>query len=129
MKSEKGQSMVELALVLPILVFIIMAIIDFGKIYYAYLTVDNAGREAARFASIGEGDTQILGVLDRYLGDIEPEGVLIDPPEGGRESGDEVKITIDYSVELKTPILREIVKTKYDQETIPVTNTTTMRVE
>lgn len=35
MKKEKGQATLELALVLPILLIIFCAIIDFGRIFYA----------------------------------------------------------------------------------------------
>ena len=56
MKSEKGQSLVEFALVLPLLILLLFGIIDFGRIFNAYLTIDHAGRDAARTASIGKND-------------------------------------------------------------------------
>ncbi len=58
MKSEKGQSLVEFALVLPVLVMLLFGITDFGRAFHAYLTIDHAGREAARAASIGENKLQ-----------------------------------------------------------------------
>lgn len=47
-KSEKGQAMVEFALVLPILLLILLGTIDVGWLFYNQLSVDNAAREAAR---------------------------------------------------------------------------------
>ena len=60
MKSEKGQSMVEFALIIPIFILLLFAILDFGRVFHAYLTIDHAGREAARAASIGKDNTTVI---------------------------------------------------------------------
>ncbi len=44
--------MVEFALLLPLLLVILCAIIDFGWIYYNQITIANAAREGARYAVI-----------------------------------------------------------------------------
>lgn len=49
---ERGQSLVEFALVLTPLFLILLGIIQFGFIFNAYITVTNATREAAREATI-----------------------------------------------------------------------------
>jgi Flp pilus assembly protein TadG len=56
----KGQSMVELALVLPILLILFLGLIELGMALRAYLVLVNANREAARFAGRGTfSDAQI----------------------------------------------------------------------
>ena len=57
-KNEKGQSMVEFALVLPLLLLIVCGIIDFGWIFGNQLMADNAIREAARACAITSSLTQ-----------------------------------------------------------------------
>ena len=52
LKSEKGQAMVEFALVLPLLLILLCGIIDFGWLYYNQITLNNAAREGARYAVI-----------------------------------------------------------------------------
>ncbi|MFB0918663.1 MAG: pilus assembly protein [Clostridiaceae bacterium] len=51
-KREEGQSLVEFALVLPILLLLIVAIVDFGWVFMAKITVNNAAREGARVYAV-----------------------------------------------------------------------------
>ena len=44
MKSQKGQAIVETALILPILLMLLFGITDFGRIFHVYLTLDHAGK-------------------------------------------------------------------------------------
>jgi hypothetical protein len=55
---SRGQSFVELAIVLPILLFLLIGFVEVGAIVYAYLSMLDVAREAARFAS--EHDPEIL---------------------------------------------------------------------
>jgi len=51
-RSERGQSLVEFALVLMPLFVILLAIIQFGFIFNAYVTITNASREGARNGTV-----------------------------------------------------------------------------
>ena len=53
MKRSKGQSLVEFALVMPLLMLILIGIIEFGFMFSGYLSLTNASREAARVISLG----------------------------------------------------------------------------
>jgi hypothetical protein len=59
-KGKKGQSFVELAIVLPLLLFMLIGFVEVGALIYNYLSILDASREAARFAS--EHDPEILEV-------------------------------------------------------------------
>lgn len=123
MKSEKGQSLVEFALVIPLLVMILFGIVDFGRIFHTYLTLDHAGREAARAASIGKDDTTIksVAVNDASSINLTTDQVSISPST--RTSGSDVKITITYPVDFLTPVIGQIIGT------FDLKDTTVMRVE
>jgi hypothetical protein len=52
-RQSHGQSVVEFALVLPLLVILMIAIVDLARIYTTLLSVESAAREAADFGSFG----------------------------------------------------------------------------
>lgn len=53
MTRRKGQSLAEFALTLPILLILIFGVIEFGRLFQAWVTIQNAARSAARYASTG----------------------------------------------------------------------------
>jgi Flp pilus assembly protein TadG len=52
-KNQQGQSMTEFALVLPILVFLLFGVIQFGIVFNNYITVTDAVRAGARKGAVG----------------------------------------------------------------------------
>ncbi len=61
MESKRGQNLVELALLLPILLIIVIGILDLGRSFYYYVAITNAAREGARYAAVhpGSGDPAV----------------------------------------------------------------------
>ncbi len=47
----RGQSVVELALILPVMLLLLAAAIDLGRLFYSYVAVENAAKEGAFFGS------------------------------------------------------------------------------
>jgi Flp pilus assembly protein TadG len=56
LKSQQGQSMTEFALVLPILAFLLFAVIQFGIAFNNYITLTDATRAGARKAAVSRRD-------------------------------------------------------------------------
>lgn len=52
-RRRKGQTLAEFAITLPILLLLLFGIIEFARIFQAWVTLQNAARAAARYASIG----------------------------------------------------------------------------
>lgn len=48
---RKGEAIVEFALLAPMLIFILFALVDFGRVFDAWVVSTNAAREGARYAS------------------------------------------------------------------------------
>jgi len=51
---RKGQTLAEFAITLPIVLILLFGIVEFGRIFQAWVTLQNAARTAARYASTGQ---------------------------------------------------------------------------
>ncbi|HSB65715.1 MAG TPA: TadE family protein, partial [Anaerolineales bacterium] len=54
---KAGQSMVEFALILPLLVLFILGIFELGRAFFAFIAISNAAREGARVITFWPGKT------------------------------------------------------------------------
>ncbi len=122
---DSGQSLVEFSIVLPILLLILIAIFDFGKLFMTDLVLQEAARDAARYASIGDNDLQLKQVIDQDVAVLHVDllHVVITPVASERVSGDPVTVSISYPVTLDPPL------SIFLQSPLTITAATTMRVE
>lgn len=69
-RATGGQSLVEFALVLPVMMLILLIAVDFGRLFFSYVEVVNAAREAANNAASQARYVQngTLTASDYYLG-------------------------------------------------------------
>lgn len=106
-KDEKGQSVVEFAILLPILLLLLMGIIQFGIIFSAQIALTNAAREGARAASVGKNEAEVKErVMDAIEGhstlDLMKDNITVEYPDS---VGKEVKVIItDASINLIVPV-------------------------
>ena len=61
---RRGQALVEFALIFPILIILLIAIFDLGRLVFAYNDITNAARQGARTAIINQGGT---AAVDRVI--------------------------------------------------------------
>jgi Flp pilus assembly protein TadG len=52
LRQERGQSVAEFALVLPLMMLILLGIVQFGMVFKQYITLTDAVREGARKAAV-----------------------------------------------------------------------------
>jgi Flp pilus assembly protein TadG len=55
-KKTRGQTMVEFALILPVLLMTMYGVMEFGRLLFIYVTTTSAAREATRYASASFAD-------------------------------------------------------------------------
>lgn len=109
--AERGAAAVELALVLPILIFLIFGIVEFGRGFNARLTVTHAAREGARAFAIAEGDDSAAieeDVRDRVEAAIAPL-TLADPDtqisiDAPCTPGEPAVVTVTYPLTFDVPL-------------------------
>lgn len=100
--SNRGQSIVEFALTLPILVLIILVIVEFGLMFNAQLTLNNASREGAREAVFIKGPDQdiedvVIDYASSTLSNINYSHISVTPASmASRVRGEEIRVTIAY---------------------------------
>jgi len=75
-KGERGATLVEAALVLPVLLLIIVAILELGLAFKDYLTVSYLSREGARIGAFAGNDPDADCAILRGLGEIATPGDL-----------------------------------------------------
>jgi len=125
-RSEGGQSTVEFAMVLPILLLLLMGIIEFGRIISSYMIINNLAREGARFAAVGKTDSQITTLLlnEHATLDVDKLEVQFSPVYSARVKGEPLKVTVNYTVDLITPLIPEFLPNP-----LPISSECTMRLE
>ncbi len=109
-RRERGQSMVEFALLLPIFLIVIFIIVDFGVGISRWVIVTNSTREGARLGAVGASTTEIADkVASTSNGLLDPADVnvyYLDKDGNGSpgDRGDSVVVESDYEYGLITPL-------------------------
>lgn len=122
-RRDAGQELVEYALVLPLLVLLVLAIIDLSVIVFSYNTIANAAREGARYGIVNPDDT--AGIVDRVRdralaleqSRLEVDVAQVDPT---------IAVTVRYQVQLLTGAL---VSAFGGSSMVPLRTAATMRTE
>lgn len=126
-KQREGQALVELALVLPVLLLILFGIVEFGRIFHAYLVITNAAREGAREGVISNSDSQIINTVETAVApslDLNNLNVNISPGVSNRDRGDPLEVEVEYEVDLFVPVITQLLPDPF-----LVNSTVVMRIE
>lgn len=128
--SDSAQSLVELALVLPILVLVIFGVLDLGRLYFAQVAVTNASREGARYGMASPTDlpgiksaavNEAGGVVSasNVAGECAPAG---DPENYGTctspQPGDRIRVTVSYDFQFVSLYLFGVSNLQLSDKTI-----------
>jgi len=114
-RRERGQSIVEFALLAPILIILFLGMFDFGWILHQQIQMDNVTRLGARRGAVGESNEQIIArmIANSSFG-LTTEMITIDVLDANGDSiGDNtdrtpdnrIRVSIDRpNVQLVTPL-------------------------
>jgi Flp pilus assembly protein TadG len=85
-QDERGQALAEFAMVLPLILFFIAAILEFGRAWNIKQAVTDAAREGARYAVVMDASMSVSDVEDKIeerlaLASIETSNITISSPD------------------------------------------------
>ncbi|WP_017754554.1 TadE/TadG family type IV pilus assembly protein [Calidifontibacillus oryziterrae] len=125
-KNENGQSIVETALLLPILLLLLVGIFDFGRILYTQVHLQMATQETVRLGGLGRDDSEIVMFAKDYVHVQDPTQLVVSviPRQSSRKSGDYVTVELSYPMTFITPFLDNILHSPFE-----ITANSTIRVE
>ena len=116
---ERGQTAVEFALIAPLLVILLLAIVQFGVAFHNYVTITDAARAGARKAIVarfagGNFDEAKQTVrdaassLDQNL--LNQPGAIDVSDPSGMTAGTLVTVTVKYPFTIDIPLIGLTVK-------------------
>ena len=134
-KGEKGQALVEFALLVPVFLLLLFAIVDFGMGFYSWITVTNSAREGARFGAVQASTDDIIqrvkDTSDLINEDAKMTVTVTNAADNGGDPGESVVVQVDYDYDLITPLASLIAFISGDTfgSTLTLSSTAEMRLE
>lgn len=107
---ERGQSLVEFALIIPIFLLVMMGLFDLGRAVFYQSTLANATREAARLAIVDQNVTAIQAKALESTSGIMPMSaadVVVTFPSGPC-FGCPARVTITHGFTAATPFVGDL---------------------
>jgi len=126
LRNEKGQSLVEFAIILPFLLLLLMGILEFGIMLNSYLTIHNAAREGARLGIVAGSNIEIKQLITNISPNLETENLIVNitPSDGSRKSGETITVEVIYNYQVTIPIISNII-----HNVVVLKAQTSMRIE
>ncbi len=100
---ERGQSTVELALCLPIVVIILAVLVQVGVIAVDHVKVWHAAREGARVAAVDPDEGSIERAAESA--GLRPIDLTVEPADLYRRQGERVTVAVSYSPSTRIPVI------------------------
>lgn len=116
-EGERGQALLEFALVIAFLLLVMFGIIDFARLFFGYATMSNGVREGARYAIVHPNDDAGIRAAAHNMMVVIGAPVSVDPsfPDtdkngntGCRNSRCRVVVTATSDFPVWTPIIPNI---------------------
>jgi len=96
--SERGQSLVEFALTVPLLVLILMGALDLGRTFNAYIIVTNAARNGAYYGTLHPADAS--GITACVVTEAQSSGITLTSSNvtivSSGVTGTPMRVTVSY---------------------------------
>ena len=138
LKNEDGQSLVEFALVLPVLLLLLFGIIEFALIFHADLVLSHSAREGVRKGSIyasSVSNEDLYNKVENGVYNSSPSldhkklniNISFEKKSNNVNRGDDIVVELEYKSRFFTPLMNMF--SSDDGEYIILTESKTMNVE
>jgi Flp pilus assembly protein TadG len=139
-RSERGQALVEAALITPVVLLIMVGIFEVGRAYQTWQVLTNAAREGARAAVVpGANGVTVRELVKKYmtdgqLGGVATATVTVNQAASINVNGASIGaslVTVDYpfSFMVLQPVARLVVKNSTAGSPLTMRVTSLMRNE
>lgn len=118
---EKGQSLVELAISLTVILILLSGVVEFGIAFFQYIQLLDATQEGALYGSVHPYDTEHIEERVRAASDspidLQSDDVLVvikivdESPDGC--SGDAIEVHAQYAHKVFMPFLSALIGNEY----------------
>ena len=131
--TERGQSLVELAISLVVLLYLLSGVVEFGIAFFQFIQLRDAAQEGALFGSINPLDTngitnRVRGASNRPidLSNTSIVNVTIQTTDGTGDAytncpGDGIQVSVSFTHRVFMPFIPRLIGTN----TIPLNGTVT----
>jgi Flp pilus assembly protein TadG len=100
----RGQSLVEFAVVLSLLILILLGVFDLGRVFYSYVVITNAAREGAYYGAMHPDDP--AGIVARVKSEAQPFLDLMDADitisAASTDPGTPITVSVQHDFSLLT---------------------------
>lgn len=120
-RRDEGQATVELALALPLVALLLLALVQVGLVVRDAVLVVHAAREAARQAAVAPGDAGVRDAAVASSG-LEPDRLTVEVTGRGAP-GSRVRVRVRYRAPTAVPLVGGLIGD------LTLTAGATMRVE
>ena len=123
LRSQRGQSLVELSISILILIYLLSGAVEFGIAFFQFVQLRDAAQEGALYASLNPGDTTNIVARVQQSSDSPIDLTTITPSityDGAQCEGNGVTVSLTYNHNVFMPFM-----SAFTGPTIPLTASVT----
>jgi len=124
-RGQKGQTLVELALALPVLCLLLFGMLEFGRAFNAWLVITHGAREGVRYASVGATQPEIEQKVLDTTSTLDADELTVNTIGVGGAQGNPVTVQVSYRLHIITPLISAF----FPSNPVTLSSDATMRLE
>ena len=111
----RGQTVVEFALILPVLVLMLLIALDFGRVFLGWVSLNNAARVGANYAALNPNDPWGPGSKYQSLMADNMDAINCNPGSAAapvfgasKDPGESVRVDLSCDFSVLTPVIGQV---------------------